>query len=239
MVTGTVLELYRWPVKSLGGEPVDALRIDRRGAGGDRAHALIAEHSGGRNRLTVRQAPAMLGWRAAYPQAPGAALDPDDPPPPLLTAPDGRELAWDDPELAGALAADLGRDVELVRDLALMPDLADSLLVTVEASRRALAEELGAEVDVRRFRPNVHVALDAAAFAEEGWEGRRLRIGEAELEFLHPCERCVIPTRDPVTHRKWPALLRRLARDHSTLFGINARATAPATVRMGDAVEVG
>jgi uncharacterized protein YcbX len=236
MVAGTVLSLHRWPVKSFGGEEVDALRIDRRGAGGDRAQALFAIFGGRRQRLTVRQVPRMLGWHAGYPEAPGAELDPDAPPLPVLTAPDGREFAWDDPALPGALRDDLGRPVALCRDLALMPDLPDSLLITVEASRVALAAELGADVDVRRFRPNLHLRLDAPAFAEQAWEGRRLLVGDAELELLQPCERCVIPTRSPDTHEKWPRLLRHLAREHETLFGINARALAPATVRVGDPV---
>jgi uncharacterized protein YcbX len=236
MVAGTVLSLHRWPVKSLAGEEVDALRVDRRGAGGDRAQALLAIFGGRRQGLTVRQAPRMLGWRAGYPQAPGAELDPDAPPLPLVTAPDGREFAWDDPALPGALRDDLGRPVDLCRDLALMPDLQDSLLVTVEASRVALETELGQDVDLRRFRPNLHLRLDAPAFAEQDWEGRRLRVGGAELELLHPCERCVIPTRSPATYEKWPELLRHLAREHRTLFGINARALAPATVRVGDPV---
>jgi uncharacterized protein len=238
MAAGTVLSLHRWPVKSLAGEAVDALRIDRRGAGGDRAQALLGVFGGKRRRLTVRQVPAMLGWRAGYPEAPGAELDPDAPPLPRVTAPDGREFAWDDPALPGALRDDLGRPVDLCRDLALMPDLPDSLLVTVEASRVALEAELDRPVDLRRFRPNLHLRLDAPAFAEEGWHGRRLRVGEAELELLHPCERCAIPTRDPDTHAKWPELLRHLAREHDTLFGINARALAPATVRVGDSVEL-
>jgi uncharacterized protein YcbX len=238
MAAGTVLSLHRWPVKSLGGEEVDALRIDRRGAGGDRAQALLGIFGGRRQRLTVRQVPRMLGWQASYPQAPGAELDPDAPPLPVLMAPDGRGFAWDDPALPGALRDDLGRPVDLCRDLALMPDLQDSLLVTVEASRAALEGELGHPIDLRRFRPNLHLRLDAPAFAEEGWTGRRLRVGEAELELLHPCERCVIPTRDPDTHVKWPELLRHLAREHATLFGINARALRPATVHVGDAVEL-
>src|SRR4051794_8621887 len=238
MATGTVLSLHRWPVKSLAGEQVDALRIDRRGAGGDRAQALMGVFGGRRRQLTVRQVPRMLGWRAAYPQASGADLDPGAPPLPVLTAPDGRTFAWDDPTLPGALRDDLGRPVDLCRDLALMPDLPDSLLVTVESSRAALERDLGRPIDRRRFRPNLHVALDAPAFAEARWEGRRLRVGEAELELLHACERCVIPTRDPDTHAKWPELLRRLAREHDTLFGINARALAPATVRVGDPVEL-
>jgi uncharacterized protein YcbX len=239
IAAGTVLSLHRWPVKSFGGERVDALRIDGRGAGGDRAQALLGIFGGKRRRLTVRQVPRMLAWTAAYPQAPGAALDPDSPPLPVITGPDGRTYAWDDSALPGALRDDLGRPVDLVRDLALMPDLPDSLLITVEASRAALEAELGAPVVLRRFRPNLHLELDAPAFAEAAWEGRRVRVGEAELELLHPCERCAIPTRDPDTSEKWPELLRRLAREHDTLFGINARAVRPATVRVGDAVEVG
>ena len=235
---GTVISLHRWPVKSLGGEPADALRIDGRGAGGDRAQALHGMFGGKRRPLTVRQVPRMLAWAAAYPQAPGEALDPDAPPLPVLTGPDGRTWDWDDPGLPGALRDDLNRPVDLVRNLALMPDLPDSLLLTVEASRAALETELGAPVDLRRFRTNLHLELDAPAFAEAGWEGRRVRVGEAELELLHPCERCAIPTRDPDTSEKWPELLRWLAREHDTLFGINARAVRPATVRVGDAVTV-
>jgi uncharacterized protein YcbX len=182
--------------------------------------------------------PRMLAWSAAYPDAPGAALDPDDPPLPLLSAPDGRTFRWDDPALPGALRDDLGRPVRLERDGTLMPDVPDTLLVTVEASRVALERELGRPIDPRRFRPNLHVRLDTPAFAEEGWTGRRVRVGEAELELLDPCERCAIPTRDPDTTEKWPELLRRLAADHDTLFGIYARPLRPATVRAGDAVVV-
>jgi uncharacterized protein YcbX len=235
---GTVVSLHRWPVKSMAGEAVDALRIDSRGAGGDRAQALFDTFGRERRRLTVRQLPRMLSWAAAYPQAPGADLDPDAPPLPVLTAPDGRAYDWDDPDLPEALRDDLGREVTLERDLALMPDLPDSLLVTVEASRTGLEAELGRRIDLRRFRPNLHLRLDAPAFAEEQWVGRRVRVGDAELELLHPCERCVIPTRDPDTREKWPELLRHLARAHDTLFGINARAVRPATVRVGDAVAV-
>src|SRR3954466_11851474 len=89
MATGKVLSLNRWPVKSLGGEPVDAFRLTRRGVGGDRAHALFHEHKGALKRLTIRTAPRMLQWSAAYPGAPGDRLDPDDPPTPLPPAPAG------------------------------------------------------------------------------------------------------------------------------------------------------
>lgn len=231
--TGTVTELHRWPVKSLAGEPVGALRVDGRGAGGDRTHALVHLHQGELQRLTAREAPRMLAWRASYD---GADVDPEAPPEPQVLAPDGTRRAWSDPELGDALSVDLGRPVVLHRDVAGQQDLADSLLLTTAASLAALEAEMGAPIDLRRFRTNLHLELDAPAYAEGAWEGRRLRIGDAELELLHPCLRCAIPTRHPDNQVKWAELLRHLVRAHGGLFGINARPLHPATIRMGDPV---
>ncbi len=237
-MTGRVLSLHRWPVKSMGGEPVEALRVDARGAGGDRTHAVHDVHRGASRVLTARQAPRLLAWHATY----GVEVDPADPPEPAVRAPDGSTYAWSDPALASALEADLdwqGRGLRLHRDVAGQQDLADSLLVTFEATRADAERRLARPLDLRRFRPNLHVDLpDASAWAEHGWEGRRLLVGDTELELLHPCERCVIPTRDPDTQDRWAGLLRWLHAEHGTCFGINARATAPATIQVGDAVEL-
>lgn len=234
MIAGRVVALNRWPVKSLGGEPVEWLDVDGRGAAGDRAHALFDVFKGRPRRLTARQTPRMLRWHAGYGEAPVAI---DDPPRPVVTAPDGRRFGWEDPELPAALADDLGRPVTLRRDLALMQDLPNSLLITFGASHRAVEAALG-PVDPRRWRTNIHVEADAEPFAELAWEGRELRIGTARLRFRHPCERCVIPTRDPDTAERRPELLRWLHAEHATLFGINARAAEPARIAVGDVVEI-
>ena len=235
MPQGTVSELWRFPVKSMAGERVEALRVDWRGAGGDRTHALHFEHKGSLKRLTVREAPGMLHWHAAY----GTAdVEPAEPPLATLTAPDGERYGWEDPALPGALERALGRPVTLRRDLEGQQDLGRSLLLTTEASRRSLEAELGAPVDLRRFRPNLHLDLDAPAWAEErAWEGGTVELeGGVVLRLLHPCERCVIPTRDPDTAEKWPGLLRHLAREHLTGFGINARVEVPGVLRAGERV---
>ncbi|HEY6761421.1 MAG TPA: MOSC domain-containing protein [Baekduia sp.] len=238
MIAGTVTSLHRWPVKSLAGEDADALNLDPRGIAGDRAHALYDVHKGRPRRLTVRQAPGMLRWQAAYAGCPGAALPSRDVPLPTVTAPDGTTtFAWDDPALPAALSDDLGREVKLRRDLSLMQDLGNSILVTTQATLDAVARELDRDLDLRRFRTNVHLVLDGVdAYAEEGWEGRRLRVGDVELQLLHPCERCVIPTRDPDTTAKDPNILRWLTRHHRGLFGINARPRGDGTIRVGDQV---
>lgn len=234
---GALLSLHRYPVKSMRGEPVVELEFDGRGAAGDRSYSLLDLHKGSWRRLTARQAPQMLAWQASYPEA---APDIADPPPPLLRAPDGSEYGWGDPALPAQLESHLGRPVRLHRDPAGQQDLGRSLLVTLESTRAGLELELGGELELLRFRPNLHVELAGApAFAETRWEDLRLRVGEAELDLLHPCVRCVIPTRDPAgSTGRWPELLRHLARSHETLFGINARAGVAAGVRVGDPVEL-
>lgn len=219
----TIEQLWRYPVKSMAGERVGALRVDWRGAAGDRTHAVRGE----RGLLTARQVPGLLRWRASYGDA---RPDPETPPLPRLTSPDGVEHPWETP----ALGADLEQDIVFTRALEGQQDLGRSLLITTEASHRALEAELGTEIDLRRFRTNLHLVADAPAWAELELEGATLELeGGVVLRLLHPCVRCVIPTRDPDTAAKWPALLKHLHAEHGTRFGINARVEVPGELREG------
>jgi uncharacterized protein YcbX len=235
-VVGRVASLHRWPVKSMAGEPVDALWVGPRGAAGDRAHALLGGRGRGpARRLTAAVVPRLLAWTATY-EVPGAELEPDAVPEPIVLAPDGRCYRWGDAELPDALEADVGCSV--TRSRGAHVDRRDTLHVTVEATRRAAEEAVGQPLDLRRFRSNLHLELELEPFAEERWAGRILRVGEAELRLLEPCERCVVPTRDPETAKRLPELLRWLAREHATWFGTIARAGGPARVRVGEPVEI-
>ncbi|MCW3015874.1 MAG: hypothetical protein JWO02_2966 [Solirubrobacterales bacterium] len=242
MAEGVVTQLHRWPVKSFAGEPIDTCLVDERGVAGDRTHALYDTFKDAPRRLTVRQVPRMLAWRASYD---GADAEPEAPPVATITAPDGRTFRWDDPSLEAALAADLERPVARRRDLAGQQDLERSVLITTQATLQAVAAELGYdELDLRRMRTNVHVDFGdtVPAFAEEAWEGRSITVGDAEFVLLHPCVRCVIPTRDPDSGVKDPKILRHLTREHGGLFGMNARFVGPAPptrISVGDRVSVG
>lgn len=235
---GTVAGLWRYPVKSMGGERVPALRVDARGAAGDRTHAVWGRPRADADprALTARETKGLLRWQASYAEA---DPEPSTPPPPRLVDPDGTTIGWEDPELAERLAADLDhRTVRLERDLAGQQDLERSLLVTTSASLRALASELGAPVTLDRFRTNVHLDLDAPAWAELGWEGGRIAFGGGvELELLHPCERCVIPTRQVEPDgelSRWPALLTHLVSRHGRCFGMNARVVVAGRIAAGE-----
>lgn len=235
--TGIVATLHRWPVKSMAGEQVSALCVDPYGAAGDREHAVFDTFKNAPRRATAREAARLLAWAASYPGTPDDRLV-RGAPGLRVTAPDGAAFEWSEPTLPGALEADLGRPVTLVRLPGGQQDRPATLLVTIERSRRAAQEALGTPLDLRRFRPNLHLDLDAEPYAEERWVGRRLRVGEAELEVMEGCVRCVVPTRDPDTQERWPGLLRWLDAERATTFGIIVRAVGSAVIRPGDPVEL-
>ncbi len=69
------------------------------------------------------------------------------------------------------------------------------------------------DIDVRRFRPNIVIGVDASesndskqftAFMEDEW--KHLQIGQTELTMTKLCERCAIPTINPETLDKEKAV---------------------------------
>jgi uncharacterized protein YcbX len=240
MHAGTVQRLWRWPVKSMAGEQVRALSVGPQGVGGDRAHAVLHEHKGEWRYLTAREAPGLLAWNAAYPFNLDAGLDPGNPPHALVTDPAGRHTyRWGDPRLLMAIERELDRPVQLKREVDGMPDVPGQVLITTEATRAALEGELGRALDIRRFRPNFHVALDAPAWEELRWPGATVEFARGvRLEVVQTCERCAIPTRDPDTREKWPGLLSHLAAEHGQDFGVLARVLAGGRVSEGESLQV-
>jgi hypothetical protein len=117
-------------------------------------------------------------------------------------------------------------------------------LASLEKLNGWLAEAGPAEVDLpmTRFRPNVVVA-GAAAWAEDGWVGRRLRIGTVTFRAPKPCDRCVMTTTDQETGVRGKEPLRTLARyrnvDRKLMFGLNLIPDGPyGAIAPGDPVAV-
>jgi hypothetical protein len=171
--TGTVRELWRWPVKGMGGETMSSVRVDGRGLGGDRTHAVLGlDAIGGWRPLSRRQAPALAGWTAAYPFNFGANVEPSSPPYTLVTSPRGRTFVWDDPRLRAALEDDLGQEVRLRRDLGGQQHVERSVLLTWGDARP------------QPLRSNIHVDADLSGAAP----GHELRFdGGARMRVLRPC----------------------------------------------------
>jgi uncharacterized protein YcbX len=148
---------------------------------------------------------------------------------------------------ADAISELMGEPVRLVESAATAPDRgrggAATLLAT--ASLDALASQLGVEaVDERRFRMNFGVD-GVEAHAEDGWRGKRVRIGEAVVIPQGHVGRCVVTTQNPDTGVTDLDTLKALAAYRGDLetteplpFGMHAAVAEPGRVRVGDAVEL-
>ena len=120
MPTPTVSELWRFPVKSMGGGRVQQVRIDRRGVHADRLWAVRDVQKG--LTASARRVPALLGCSARYLAEPDADAGPGSVPAVVVTFPDGRELTSDDPAMHTALSELVGREMRLVA----LPPVADT-----------------------------------------------------------------------------------------------------------------
>lgn len=97
----------------------------------------------------------------------------------------------------------------------------------------------GSEFDVRRFRPNVVVAVGddvEGDFPEQGWLGRTIDVGDAELGVTAPCPRCVMVTRDLAELPPDRQVLRTIVRHADQNIGVYANVVRPGRLQTGAAV---
>ena len=111
-IQGTVGALWRYPVKSVPGEELQAIAITRSGVLGDRLYALVDMFSGKvASAKHPRKWSRLLECRATYVQPPQRG----QPPPPVeITLPDGLSVTSDQSSIHQALTEALGYDVALL-----------------------------------------------------------------------------------------------------------------------------
>jgi uncharacterized protein YcbX len=222
---GIVADLWRYPVKSFGGERLRRVFCGPFGLLGDR-RAAVTDAEGA---MTARRAPGLLGFRASY-------IDPDAAEHISIITPEGDSLGLHDEALQARLADALPTATSLATSPLGFFDAAP-LHILGEPSIAALASEIPEELDRRRFRANILVEpAGGAAFEEDGWIGRRLAIGDALVEIVVNTERCAVTTFDPDTLERDPRVLKALATTRENLFGVYARVLKPGWIATGDRI---
>src|SRR3954452_25012292 len=172
-----VQELWRYPVKSMRGERLDAAELGLDGVEGDRL-VHVREASG--RVVTSRYRPGLLGLDGTL------GLDGE----PLV---DGEP--WSSARTLARVRAVTAPDVELVRfDGVDHGQRYDVLPLTVLTD--GMARAVG--VDHRRFRPNILIA-GVDDLEETGWPGSVLDVGDVVIGVRKRRTRCVMTTFDPDT----------------------------------------
>jgi uncharacterized protein YcbX len=206
-------EIWRYPVKSMGGEQLQQAFIEEDGIPGDR----IIQVRDARGRVvTSRSRPQLLLHRAAL----GTDGEPRV---------DGR--SWTEVDVARDVEAAAGPGSRLVRDEG--PDRFDVLPLLVATD--GAVDFLG--YDRRRFRPNLIVA-DVPGLSERDWEGQHLHVGEAVIGIVSLRQRCIMTTFDPDTAAQDTGVLLKIHRELDGLFALDSAVLRPGRVRIGDLVEL-
>jgi uncharacterized protein YcbX len=234
VLTGRVAELWRYPVKSAGGERCEELAFGARGAEGDRTFAVYGADGkigSGKTTRRFRRMEGLLHFSATL----EAGV-------PVLACPDGSHLRAGEPAADAALSAALGEPVTLQPEHGLPHFDAAPVHVLSTASLRWLAASLGdaAHPDVRRFRPNILLDMPSdAERPEDEWRGRTLLVGSGvRFDVVEHAERCVMTTMSQPALTEDPRVLRTLGRLNAACFGVYASVRIAGRVREGDTVHL-
>ena len=260
---GSVGALYRYPVKSMMGEELNATLFGSKGVVGDRLFALSDPETGKiASAKNPSKWPNLFAFHATYTAPLEVGI-----PPVRITLPDGTTVQSDDADLEQVLSASLGKPVRFLSgapasgtleeywpDIEGLPkrdEVTDEAMPTetffdlamVHLLTTATLDELRklypqGRVESRRFRPNVVISTppEITGFAEKEWIGKVLSIGTVKLKVTGPCPRCVMTTLAQADLPKDAGILRTAVKHNNAHVGIYASVIQGGKIRRGDVV---
>ncbi len=265
-LVGAIASLWRYPVKSMLGEELEASEVTVRGLAGDRAYALLDLKSGNvASAKNPKKWAKLLDFQAALADDPQAY---ESLPPVKVSLPNGNSITSEAPDISQVLSGMLGRDVQLLSGAPQTAsleqywppvegtphqDTVTQLVMPTETffdscsihamttATLARLQELYPEgqFDRCRFRPNLVIEPTSReiTFLENDWVGGVLAIGEAvRLSIDTACPRCVVTTLEQSGFPNDLNILRTTARYNDMIAGIRASVLQGGTIRRHDPI---
>jgi uncharacterized protein len=233
---GEVEALFRYPVKSMSGEPLEVADLGWHGLDGDRRLAFRRlDDRAGFPWLTASKLPELILFspRRLGPTSEGTL-------PTHVRTPDGEDMAV----FGEALATEIGRRHRSpVQMMHLNRGIFDEASISVIAS--ATVGEIGKLAaqppDVRRFRPNILIAsVRSVPFEEDEWVGGALSFGEAgeaaAIAITNRDERCSMVNFDPDSARPTADVLKAIVRVRDNKAGVYGTVTRRGRLAVGQPI---
>ena len=233
---GQIEAIFRYPVKSMRGEPLDNVGLGWHGLDGDRRLAFRRlDERGGFPWLTASKLPDLILFTPQRSKdANGDAL------PSCVLTPDGEELALFGEALAAEVGRRYGAHVEMMQ---LKHGIFDDATVSVITSDtvREVCRLAGRGADVRRFRPNIVVrSTRAVAFEEDKWVGGVLTFGDGNdtpaVVVTMRDVRCAMVNIDPDNGSLAPEVLKAAVRANENNAGIYGTVTRIGRLAVGQTI---
>ncbi|MFI5095295.1 MAG: MOSC domain-containing protein [Candidatus Acidiferrales bacterium] len=233
---GHVEAIFRYPVKSMGGERIEEANLGWYGLDGDRRLAFRrVDDRSGMPWLTASKLPDLVLF------APQRREDraPRDLPTHIRT-PDGEEMPVFGEDLAAEVGRRYGAPVEMMQ---LRHGIFDEASISVIASDtlREIGRLAGRSLDVRRFRPNVLVRLlRPTPFQEDDWLGGVVSFGEGDdapaIAVTMRDERCSMVNFDPDSASPAPEVMKAVVRANQNTAGIYGAVTRIGRLAVGQTI---
>jgi uncharacterized protein YcbX len=232
---GHVEAIFRYPVKSMGGERLEAANLGWHGLEGDRRLAFRRiEDRSGNPWLSASKLPELILFA---PQREDGA--PGDLPTHVRT-PDGEEMPVFGEDLAAEVGRRFGAPVQMMQ---LKHGIFDEASLSVIAldTMSEIGRLAGRSLDVRRFRPNVVVRLlRPVPFQEDEWVGGVLSFGEGDdapaIAVTMRDVRCSMVCLDPDSASSAPEVLKAVVREHQNTAGIYGTVTRIGRLAVGQPI---
>ncbi len=233
---GHVEAIFRYPVKSMGGERLDVAELGWYGLDGDRRLAFRRlDDRSGMPWLTASKLPDLLLF-APHPPEDAAQRDL----PTHIRTPDGEGMSVFGEDLATEVGRRYGAPVQMMQ---MNHGIFDEACISVIASEtvREVARLAGRSLDIRRFRPNVVVRLQRPVpFLEDEWVGGVLSFGEGDdapaITVTMRDIRCSMVNLDPDSASSAPEVLKTVVRVHQNTAGIYGAVTRVGRLAVGQTI---
>lgn len=228
---GTVRRIWRYPVKSLCGEEMDHIEVDRRGLARDRQLAIYnpdGKIASGKETRRFCRIPGLL-MASARTQGQDVILH------------RGQEsVAVSDPQVHERISNWFGQPLTLAKETQIshFDELPVSLLTTAALDQVAGWLDQG-PVEPSRFRANVLIDAPGEGCIEDDWVGHRLVFASGlRLEVVSRITRCVMITMRSVTAPPDLRVLSVLADRHDACLGVVARVVQPGAIEVGAQIQL-
>ena len=228
--------IFRYPVKSMAGERLDAANLGWHGLEDDRRLAFRRMDNGsGMPWLTATKLPELVLFTPLrFEEGAQGGL------PTHIRTPDGKEMPVFGEDLTADIERRYGSPVQMMR---LRHGIFDEATISVIASGtlREIGRVAGRSLDVRRFRPNVVVrSLRSVPFQEDEWLGGVLFFGEGNdvpaIAVTMRDERCSVVNLDPDSASSAPEVMKAVVRANQNNAGIYGAVTRIGRLAVGQTV---